>query len=407
MVAIKDGLRDMENLMNLLKIEHSKLLEKKQKTKLPAQNPFVESMETFFTESKTIHEALVDRFKKSEDNYNAVVTLYGEDPKIMFPEEFFGIFWAFGNGYAISKVENEEALAKEREAEKRDAEKKDREEKRRKNNAAKEDKNLARSKQPVNNVNKGEGGLDDLISAIRTGKAFGGGDNGRRRERNANNPKVKIEDVGKKQEKDQPLKSKKTVISSMLAPDSNESKRASRRLSVVHNDNDGEPRAPRRLSVVQVDGVLDNKRASRRLSVAYNDTVADSNRASRRLSVSYNDSGAESNRTSRRRSIVVNDGSPVGRSSTRRMSVAMSDRPSITLAHASSFQSDSPSLSTRGRRLSMSQRPSDLGRRGTAGEQDVPQSFTKADLSSSLTRPSSLLRDNSSGVPNRFFTIDN
>jgi hypothetical protein len=129
-----------------------------------------------------------------------------------------------------------------------------------------------------------EAGLDDLISAIRTGKAFGGGENSRRPRERANNTRTKEEP--KKVE--QPLKMKRTPTINALEvsfPDT----RISRRLSVAQADplNGSTRNSLRRMSIAQGDrSSVDSSNASvttrgRRLSTAVKrPTVGDGDRPS-------------------------------------------------------------------------------------------------------------------------------
>lgn len=131
---MRDGLRDLQNLIENLSVDHAKAVEaaaKKEKAKkmqnegtIPEKNAFVEAMGPFYTESQAIYEANNANFKKAELDYEYVVSIYGEDPKTMFPDEFFGIFFKFTSGFNVAKTENADAIAKEKESEKRETEKK-------------------------------------------------------------------------------------------------------------------------------------------------------------------------------------------------------------------------------------------------------------------------------------------
>jgi hypothetical protein len=128
--AMKDGLRDMENLMANLKVDQTRLIKaeenkpKSKKIDIPATNPFSSFLGNFFAESKSTYDVIVARFKQAEVDYDFVVSLYGEDSKVMFPDEFFGIFWSFTTGFVNARKENEEAITKEKDAVKRETEKK-------------------------------------------------------------------------------------------------------------------------------------------------------------------------------------------------------------------------------------------------------------------------------------------
>ena len=127
---------------------------------------FKEVMKKFQSSAAAAYEKLDSRFKRAEESYEKAVTLYGEDVKTMAPDEFFGIFWTFYTGFTTAKTENETAIQKEEELRKREAEKKEREDKRKQKREG-----MVLPKDKV--VGDQQGGLDDLISAIRSGKAFG------------------------------------------------------------------------------------------------------------------------------------------------------------------------------------------------------------------------------------------
>jgi len=158
-VTIRDNLKQLETLLTALK--NSK--------KSDPKDQFQPIMSAFNETASNKYKSLDERFKKYEKDYAKAVELYGEDPK-MEPEEFFGIFWKFCQAFAQAKVDNEEAAKKALADAKKEAERKDREDKRRRKRESTGNK--------AGDVKGGgggdhEGGLDDIISSIRTGKAFG------------------------------------------------------------------------------------------------------------------------------------------------------------------------------------------------------------------------------------------
>ncbi|KND03814.1 uncharacterized protein SPPG_01270 [Spizellomyces punctatus DAOM BR117] len=140
-----------------------------------SSSKFREVMGQFYEEADKAYVSLDERFKVTEKKYESAVTLYGEDPKTITPEEFFGIFWQFCQGFTQAKLDNEMAIQKAIEEEKKEKEKRDREDRRRKKREA-----VPGSKEgtKAGGEHQDQGGLDDLISAIRTGKAFGSNDAG-------------------------------------------------------------------------------------------------------------------------------------------------------------------------------------------------------------------------------------
>jgi hypothetical protein len=123
--------------------------------------------------------------KESEADFESLVMLYGEDPKMTTPEDFFGIFASFRSAFMNAQLENEMAAAKAIEQEKKEAEKRNMEERRKKkregvamggrmdfsgSNGAGGTGSGAQN--AIGQSAGGNGGLDDLISAIKSGKAF-------------------------------------------------------------------------------------------------------------------------------------------------------------------------------------------------------------------------------------------
>ncbi|EGF79568.1 hypothetical protein BATDEDRAFT_89642 [Batrachochytrium dendrobatidis JAM81] len=181
LIQIRDNLKVVVDLLDILEKENTKkenqTVEKKKSTSsilsstsstTSAQlNVKLESiMRSFHAKSTKIYTDLDERFKVAEKDFEKALLLYGEDVKNATPEEFFGTFAKFTSAYLAAKSDNETAVAKERELKKREEAKKASEDKRRKKREDGGEKSNMASK---------DGGLDDLISAIRTGKAFGNG----------------------------------------------------------------------------------------------------------------------------------------------------------------------------------------------------------------------------------------
>ncbi|KAI8924051.1 hypothetical protein BC831DRAFT_467748 [Entophlyctis helioformis] len=128
---------------------------------------FIDIMSAFYEQTKKVYDDLEERFKKAEKTYEEALALYGEDPKTATPEDFFGTFAKFTQSVMAAKAENDQAAAKEVELRKREEAIKDREARKRN-----------RKDTPTHKSNPAEkdGGLDDIISSIRTGKAFSNND---------------------------------------------------------------------------------------------------------------------------------------------------------------------------------------------------------------------------------------
>ncbi|KAJ3265453.1 Dishevelled associated activator of morphogenesis 2, partial [Borealophlyctis nickersoniae] len=183
LISIRDNLKELKTLLDNLDKDAEKAATSKpppsptkssssrspSPTKGTTQDKFRIEMGRFHDIAAEKYSSLDERFKAAEKEYEKVVVIYGEDPKTTTPEEFFGIFWKFCQAFTQAKIDNETAVLKAIEAEKKEAALRDREEKRRKKREA----------EPSSKKGPGDqdqGGLDDLISAIRTGKAFGSGD---------------------------------------------------------------------------------------------------------------------------------------------------------------------------------------------------------------------------------------
>ncbi|KAJ3087483.1 Dishevelled associated activator of morphogenesis 2 [Physocladia obscura] len=127
---------------------------------------FFETLSKFYGTAFETYQDLDARFKNAEKEFESLVILFGEDTRTTTPEEFFGIFKQFLAAYNLAKLENEMAAAKLIEDEKKEAVKRNMEERRK--------KKLHIRQKDASTAVDADGPLDDLISAIRTGKAFGG-----------------------------------------------------------------------------------------------------------------------------------------------------------------------------------------------------------------------------------------
>jgi dishevelled associated activator of morphogenesis len=87
-------------------------------------NKFIEEMKRFYDKAKKVYDKQDELFKSAEKEFEKAVLLYGEDPKNITPEEFFGIFAKFTQAYVAAKIDNETALAKEESERKREEAKK-------------------------------------------------------------------------------------------------------------------------------------------------------------------------------------------------------------------------------------------------------------------------------------------
>ena len=157
---IRQGLIGIRNDLNSL----GALLKEMKENKVPTGDmnaKFIEVMDGFESETRKMYDRMDKEFKVANDKFEQAAEHFGEDPKTATPEEFFGFFFKFCREYIVANNDNEAAIVKVAADQKREAAKKIDDEKR---------KNNRTSKPPETKKD----GLDDLISSIRTGKAFGG-----------------------------------------------------------------------------------------------------------------------------------------------------------------------------------------------------------------------------------------
>ncbi|KAJ3097088.1 Lysophospholipase 1, partial [Phlyctochytrium bullatum] len=169
LMTIRENLKIVKELIDTLEKE-DQIPASPSKAKGAAT--FLSTLRGFHQTAQSAYEELDTKFKAAEKEFEALVNIYGEDPKTTTPEEFFGIFFRFVQSYNSAKSDNEQAVAKAAEAEKKEVEKRNMEERRKKKREG-----TIRDGSTKNTAGDADqGGLDDLISAIRTGKAFGGGE---------------------------------------------------------------------------------------------------------------------------------------------------------------------------------------------------------------------------------------
>lgn len=126
----------------------------------------------FGTEMNAFLEYANDEYEKLEATYTnmgkcvaEIISFYGEDPKKTNSEEFFSDIVTFCNDFETARVEN----AKMKEAKKREEKQKELKEKEKKR---KEQKEKERKDFIIDQQGEGEGVLDDLMDALKTGQAY-------------------------------------------------------------------------------------------------------------------------------------------------------------------------------------------------------------------------------------------
>ncbi|KAJ2411959.1 hypothetical protein GGI10_003972, partial [Coemansia sp. RSA 2530] len=83
------------------------------------QDRFLLTMRRFLVEATEQYDALSSQFTAMDDAYATSVLLYGEDPRSMAPEEFFGVFKTFTASFGQSHRDNVRERERRRAAEKR------------------------------------------------------------------------------------------------------------------------------------------------------------------------------------------------------------------------------------------------------------------------------------------------
>jgi hypothetical protein len=143
---------------------------------------FIEQMLKFYAKAEASYNSLDSKFKIAEKDYETACLLYCEEAKTTTPEEFFGVFSKFCQSYLEASKENYMIAQKELQDKKREEAKKiaDKQKIDRKSHIsllfpADPPPSSAPSAKATSSAKSGPAvgeGLDDLISSIRTGKAF-------------------------------------------------------------------------------------------------------------------------------------------------------------------------------------------------------------------------------------------
>ncbi|XP_046849776.1 disheveled-associated activator of morphogenesis 1-like isoform X2 [Xenia sp. Carnegie-2017] len=171
-VSLVELEKDIKNFRTELKtVEKEYDYQCKKKDKLSGDT-FVQETGAFLTAARASFKELDDSWKEMKTRYEKSVAAFGEEPKTITSEGFFGIFNAFLVSFAEAKNENEKRKKKKLEEEKRAKDQAQQKERDRQKNVA---KNIASGKNS-NRQKDGESNrreFDDLISALKTGDVFG------------------------------------------------------------------------------------------------------------------------------------------------------------------------------------------------------------------------------------------
>ncbi|KXS13715.1 hypothetical protein M427DRAFT_146386 [Gonapodya prolifera JEL478] len=134
---------------------------------------FRDIMTSFSGRAQNRFEEMTKKLENAEKTFTDLCTLYGEDAKTTTTEELLGTVWKFHQAFESAKTDNQAWLEHLKEMERKEREKQEMEERKK---AAREKRLKAESAalgKAALGMNGPDGAIDDIISAIRTGKAFG------------------------------------------------------------------------------------------------------------------------------------------------------------------------------------------------------------------------------------------
>jgi hypothetical protein len=89
-------------------------------TQFKEKDKFTDIMGKFLEKAKGDLEQMNMNFKIMEDKYKEAVTFFGDDPKTMQPEEFFGVILRFAQSIQEAKKQNEQAAVNEEKMKRRE-----------------------------------------------------------------------------------------------------------------------------------------------------------------------------------------------------------------------------------------------------------------------------------------------
>ncbi|KAJ2368497.1 hypothetical protein IW150_005393, partial [Coemansia sp. RSA 2607] len=149
-----------------------------------SKDRFLLTIRRFVVEATEQFEAMQSQFTAMEETYSNSVLLYGEDPRAMAPEEFFGIFKTFTASFNQVMRENNRERERKRAAEKRRKQIEAQIEKKRlakQNRANRLATGASRIREQMESSGQDEDvsmDIDDIPSAAEAGGAIAGAENG-------------------------------------------------------------------------------------------------------------------------------------------------------------------------------------------------------------------------------------
>ncbi|RMX61131.1 hypothetical protein pdam_00016690 [Pocillopora damicornis] len=165
--AIKKELKEVEKELEF---------QQKKKERIHGDK-FVEAIGSFVKVAQFSLSELDESWKDMKQKYAKAVSMFGEEPKQLQSDEFFGLFSAFLVSFAEAKHQNEEMKKRKEQEERKARAMAEQKERDRQRSAAK--KVIHSNQAPEKNSKKmstagdNRGEFDDLISALRTGDVFG------------------------------------------------------------------------------------------------------------------------------------------------------------------------------------------------------------------------------------------
>ncbi|ELT93552.1 hypothetical protein CAPTEDRAFT_175180 [Capitella teleta] len=173
--AAKVNLTELENDMKTLRIGLKDIEQEvqHQKSTDSCSTKFISVMSDFLSVATYNFSELDDQFKDAKEKYEQVVKQFGEDPRSIQPEEFFGIFDLFLASFSEAKKDNERFKRQKLEEEKRNALMEAKMKMEKEKSKLRVNGESGEKKRKKAQGEKEEGEFDDLISALRTGDVFG------------------------------------------------------------------------------------------------------------------------------------------------------------------------------------------------------------------------------------------
>lgn len=166
--AAKVNLTDLEMDMNVLKsglqeIEKEVEYHRSKGGNTSSADKFVSVMHDFVSVAAYNFSELEDQMAEMREKFERSLKLFGEEPRKMQPDEFFGIFDLFLSSFGEAKADNDRFRRQKEEDEKRQ----------RLESQMKAEKEAKEKLRRDKKGSEEKGEFDDLISALRTGEVFG------------------------------------------------------------------------------------------------------------------------------------------------------------------------------------------------------------------------------------------